>query len=118
MKAGTFFLAAINDVFRGLTPETKETLAIFGGLFVVLLVIVVWILCFRKPSSRHHHHPRSRSRSAQRNETQEPAQPVVRKRRVRRSKYRQRPFNPTLAQTRGLPPLRDERQQSTSQFSS
>ncbi|WP_160164570.1 hypothetical protein [Pedosphaera parvula] len=48
----------------------------------------------------------------------EPVPPATKKRRVRRSSHPQRSFNPTLAQTHGLPPLRDEQQNSTTPYSS
>jgi hypothetical protein len=119
MKAGAFFLASINGVFSDISPNTMELLAIFTGFVVVVALVLVWVLYFRKPSRPHHHHHRrsqARTQNAPENEIQEAVQPVVKKRRVRRSRHPQRPFNPTLAQTRGLPPLRHEGQQSTSQF--
>lgn len=118
MKADLFFLASINGVFSDIAPDTMEVLAIFTGFVVVVALALVWVLYFRKPSRRHHHHRRShaRTQNAPGTEAQEAAQPAAKKRRVRRSRHPQRSFNPTLAQTRGLPPLRHEGQQSTSQF--
>lgn len=119
MKTGAFFLASINGVFSDISPDTMEVLAIFTGFVVVVAVALVWVLYFRKPSRRHYHHHRrsqSRTQNVPENEMQEAAQPIAKKRRVRRSRHPQRPFNPTLAQTRGLPPLRHGQQQSTSQF--
>jgi len=76
---------------------------IVGALGAVALIIFLVVYCFRKKlfnRGRRHHH-----RSAV-GETEDMETSGGGRRKSRRS---HRPMNPTLAQTRGLPPLRDEK---------
>lgn len=81
---------------------------IFGSLAVVALSAFLLVYCFRKKllgRHRHHHHHRPAPGESQAPE----AGGDKRHKRTRRSRHAHRPLNPTLAQTRGLPPLRDEK---------
>jgi len=100
--------------YFGATREFFIVLAAGSGAAVLA---VIWVLLFYKGVRRRrhrghhsHHHfdrqPEPRASSGERvTLTPEPA-PVRRWRRRRRA---HRPRNPTLAETRGLPPLRAER---------
>jgi LPXTG-motif cell wall-anchored protein len=77
---------------------TGESLAIFGALGLATLLALVWAIYFRKRRRRH---------AGQR--TQRLACLPKRKGRLRREHRRR---NPTLAETRGLPPVRAERHSS------
>lgn len=82
---------------------------IFGSLGVVALFIFILVYCFRKRllgRHRHHHHHRPAPNESAAPEAGGGGRSEKKSRRSRRS---HRPLNPTLAQTRGLPPLRDEK---------
>lgn len=81
---------------------------IVGALGVVALSAFLLVYCFRKKLlsryRRHHHHrPAPNEISAMETDGGKS------QKRSRRSRHAHRPLNPTLAQTRGLPPLRDEK---------
>jgi hypothetical protein len=98
-----------------LVPESLLRMLAFHStiIFVVLLVLLVtgvfiWAAFFRKPvrrrSSKHRWKPKEES--AVQNGTAAPdSQPARRRHKRRRPRQ---PLNPTLAETRGLPPLRDK----------
>lgn len=101
-----------------LSASVNDTLDIVCAAIVVTLAVVIWAVFYRKKHRRRlhrHHHQQQRqgndnpgSPSSAESPT-EPARSHLRKQGSwRRSKHRDRPMNPTLAQTRGLPPLRDE----------
>jgi hypothetical protein len=94
----------------------SQTAIIFGAIALVALVPFLLVWCFRrrifhrhKRHHHHHHHYRPAPQIAAATERLMPDENggKVRKR-WRRSKYPHRPLNPTLAQTRGLPPLRGQ----------
>jgi len=85
------------------------------AVIIVTVLAVVWAAFYRKKrrrrTHRHHHHHHANEGDARFTAADTQAEPegAVRKRRNwRRSKHRERSLNPTLAETRGLPPLRDE----------
>ena len=95
-------------------PATLERIVIFGAIGLVTLLALLWAAFLRKKRRRrreHHHAPRHSSGPAEVPETSEdenaPSPPEKRHRR-RRSRRRDRPRNPTLAETGGLPPIRPE----------
>jgi hypothetical protein len=102
-------------IFAALLPQGLLRMLAFHStvIFFILLVLLVsgvfiWAAFFRKPA-RHRstrHRSRPKEEVAIQNGAAAPAtQPV--KRRHKRRRQRQ-PLNPTLAQTRGLPPVRDK----------
>jgi len=100
---------AIQPMLASLTQRTViEYLIYCGAITVVALGIFYWAVAVRKPRKRkHRHHWRSGSRKNSAPEN--PAGDASRRRR-RRAEL---PRNPTLAETRGLPPLRDGQSDST-----
>ena len=82
------------------------------AVFVVLLILIVgavfvWATFFRKPRKPHHarrHHWKG-DRAEADPVTATNVPPGGRRRRRRRA---HRPINPTLSQTHGLPPVRDD----------
>ncbi|MBP9901340.1 MAG: hypothetical protein KBH45_07770 [Verrucomicrobia bacterium] len=75
-----------------------EYLIIAGAVLLVTFAVLVWALVFRKPGKRRHsHHPPA-------------AESHRRESKTTRSQSRRRrrnfPRQPTLAETGGLPPLR------------
>ncbi len=92
-----------------------EVLAMCGGFALAIGISIAWAIRYsKKQKNRHGHHHRHRSKTDRRplnfvvtgsEASSEPRQ----HRRVRRRQRRpHRPMNPTLAQTGGLPPMRDE----------
>jgi hypothetical protein len=96
-----------------LPQSLRQELYIVVPLVVVTLGIFVWAYFFRKKPRqrkyRHHHQKHADKEAVPQGEAAPAPEPVTRRRhRARRSKYPPRPLNPTLAQSRGLPPMRDE----------
>jgi hypothetical protein len=97
-------------------PETlREELYIGGAIIFVTVLAATWLLLSRKKHRRrydHAHHHRAGNEAPGNPPGAKPAldndRNVRKRRRGRRSKYPERPLNPTLAQTRGLPPLRNQ----------
>jgi len=79
-----------------------EYLILSGAILLVAAVLVFWAAAIRKPKSER----RYKYHRAPRGQTPPPPQSAKRKRRS------EPPRNPTLAETRGLPPVRES--QSTS----
>jgi hypothetical protein len=101
--------AADLDHLRSLqrTSPAKTGLGlVFGAIVTVVVVVLIWIIFFRKredPSARRYREHFTRSSELQSNSAENRATSGRRKK--RRREHRQR--NPTLAETGGLPPLRD-----------
>ena len=89
-------------------PDSLETASMFGALFLVSVVIVIGTISLRKRrrARRSHHH--QSPRPAPRNSPEPEAKFALMTRRQRRRRREHRPRNPTLAETGGLPPLRQD----------
>jgi hypothetical protein len=87
--------------FNRMDPAARERLVVLGALLLVSAVAVLLIVLFRK--RHHHHHSHERSADVPRSG---PA-PEGKRRKWRRRRRDHRPRNPTLAETGGLPPIRD-----------
>ena len=98
----------------------RERVMIFGALGLVTLGLVFWAVFIRKKRHRHHshhhhhhHHHRHYDSARVQEAPEEPqtenasSQPERRHHRWRRRRHH-RPRNPTLAETGGLPPIRQE----------
>jgi hypothetical protein len=85
-----------------------QLLIVGGSLFAVILFAVVWAVFIRRksPRRRRRHHWRTHSPAIVNGSGSDSAPEPGRRR--RRSRSNERPRNPTLAETRGLPPLRDQ----------
>ena len=97
-----------------LTSGLSQLSVILLSLLGVILTAFIGVFVFRKQllrrKRRHHHHHRKSSAVAPGQGGHDSAPPseikISKKRRRVRRKHRHR--NPTLAETRGLPPNRDE----------
>jgi cell division protein FtsN len=95
-----------------------EILATFGSIAAAVIIAVIWAVYYslkkkkrKHHKHRHHHHAKSADAAAPAEdaaETPPPAEEVKTRRKWKRQRRPHRPLNPTLAQTRGLPPMRDE----------
>jgi hypothetical protein len=107
-------VAYILSTYRFLNPTTKEGLVVLSatGLLTVALVVLVVLLKKKRRRRRehhhsHHHHSPPAEVAEASTEEDATASPEKRRRR-RRSRRPHRPRNPTLAETGGLPPIRQE----------
>ena len=81
-----------------------------GAIVLVAIGLFFWAVAIRKPRKRkHRHHWRTSSRKNAPPESVEPKSSGRRRR-------SEPPRNPTLAETRGLPPLRDGHSDSTQHY--
>jgi hypothetical protein len=108
--AWLFDLGNPNSALMTLAPTTYHII-FTGAIFLVAIGIVLWAGMLRKRRKRRElHHWRRQSRqgatAAPEAKATEPP-PAESKKRRRRRRRSEPPRNPTLAETRGLPPVRD-----------
>jgi FtsZ-interacting cell division protein ZipA len=105
---------AVLATWRMSDPALRERLLIFGAIGLVTLLILAWAVFLRRRRRRRHEHHHSHHHSSkpaevvQASAEEDVAPPAEKRRRRRRSGHRHRPRNPTLAETGGLPPIRQE----------
>jgi hypothetical protein len=115
MNKISLFLADIdpNDLLNAQTKFTDsklyEVVVMLGAVFLAVVIGSIWAIVYSKKKKKRHHRP-SGSREPMLMDQQPAAGSDENKTRkgLRRSRRPHRPMNPTLAQTRGLPPMRDE----------
>jgi FtsZ-interacting cell division protein ZipA len=92
-----------------LPPESMDVLIVLGVIVLVALIVFFWAFSFRKAGKRprkHHHHHHRKSYREQFKKNAAGIGELIRQH--RRQHHREHhPINPTLAQTGGLPPLRE-----------
>ena len=96
------------SVFKNPGSSAGEVLLLVGIFVGVSLVIFLWAAYMRRPRKmrhtyRHLHQTDDHSESSHHHRSRS-----GRRRHRRRSHGKERPMNPTLAQTGGLPPRHDE----------
>ncbi|MDB6108625.1 MAG: hypothetical protein JWR69_375 [Pedosphaera sp.] len=88
-----------------LSEAASNGLIILGALVAIVLVVFIWAACFRKKPRqrkyRYQHSDKAAPVAATQNGNGDARKKWRRPRRARRQ------LNPTLAETRGLPPVRD-----------
>lgn len=84
--------------------HTLNTVLFTGSISIVILGAFIWIKVFHRKRKRRYEHPKS---SAQLSSTRK------QKRRRRRSGPA---ANPTLAETRGLPPVREDHRDAAEHY--
>jgi len=89
------------------SPGWVDFFIFLGAIAVVAALLFYWAFAIRKRKNRirkyrHHHHPRPGYR-----EQLKKVAAGIRQRRGKRHREH-RPINPTLAQTGGLPPIRED----------
>jgi len=91
----------------GASPAARtlaELLVLIGAVLLVAIAVMIWAVAFRKKRKRtrlYHRHHRSSAESAASENSGKRSQGSRRRR-----EGRERPRNPTLAETGGLPPAR------------
>jgi hypothetical protein len=111
-----FASAQIEDVLahlRSMGSGARERLVFCAAMGILIACVAVWALFFRKSRrKRHRHHHGHHSSQAAANDAVaeksegDPAEPPKRLK-WRRPRRDHRPRNPTLAETGGLPPVRE-----------
>jgi hypothetical protein len=92
--------------WQTMTPAARDRVVILGALAFVILLLVIWVVVFRKRytdlhSQRHsYEYPRANGGDGD--------SKGHKRRKWRRQRRPHRPLNPTLAQTGGLPPIRSD----------
>jgi hypothetical protein len=88
-----------------------ETLALLGALLIAILIGSVWAVIYSKKRKKRPHRQQHQEQpgyvSLNRGTVAETDEEVKVRKKWRRQRRPHRPLNPTLAQTRGLPPVRD-----------
>lgn len=84
--------------------DNLQNTILVSALFVLIALVFAWAAFIRKPSRRREKHPRPRPVL----ETNLSTAASVKQRKRRRRKRTQLPTNPTLAEIRGLPPIRND----------
>jgi hypothetical protein len=92
-----------------LAPEWVDFLILFGAILLVVLVAFSWAFVTHKRRNhihKHRHHGRRKGIREQIQKSAVDIKELVRQHRGGHQRER-RPINPTLAQTGGLPPIRE-----------
>jgi hypothetical protein len=115
VKIGYWFAdVEIEDValsWQKMSASTKDGVMIFGVLMVMTIVLIIWaaFIRSRRRRKRQYHYRRSRPEAVERRpDKPETGASQSGRRRFRRRRREHRPKNPTLAETGGLPPVRDD----------
>jgi hypothetical protein len=87
-------------------------LAMLGALALAVIIASIWAVLYsqkkKRRKHRHHQHSQSRTGPAGAPESADATAEIKKRKKWRKPRRAHRPLNPTLAQTGGLPPIRDE----------
>lgn len=95
----------VSTSWHNMSRTTRDLALVLAALAVLTLAILVWVVFFRerrRHSSSWHMRKRNHPSESRNGDGSE------RRRRRRRRRSEQRPRNPTLAETGGLPPVRGQ----------
>jgi len=88
------------------------TVAMFVAVTLAVIVGAIWAILYsqkrKKRPHRHHQKERPGYVSSTQTTVEESEDEIKVRKKWRRQRRPHRPLNPTLAQTKGLPPVRDE----------
>ncbi|HZQ46564.1 MAG TPA: hypothetical protein VFC07_06110 [Verrucomicrobiae bacterium] len=109
------FVDSVSGESNVFTSGLSEMSIIFGAVLVVILMSLVGVFVFRKQllrrkKHRHHHHRRKPDEavSGRNGHDSVPRGEMIKRGKRRRVRRKHRSRNPSLAETRGLPPNREE----------
>ena len=84
---------------------------VMGAVLLVALAVLIWAISFRKSGTkrqhRHHHHRKQGNFREDFKKTTSGIKEIIHQRQ-HQHRHKHRQLNPTLAQTGGLPPIREE----------
>ena len=111
-----FFASGIVETIRSWSTSKSgsfQSLVFWGSFVVIALIVFGWAVIFRKESRlpRHHHRHHPRPAMNQINEDDNGGGFFSRFGRKHRKRKNRRHANPTLAETGGLPEVRDRKKQ-------
>jgi len=103
-------LPEVAENWRRLSGVRQEALLVCGALLAISAAILLWFLLTSKRRQRHSRHHGSSRRFGMNPdaESSDPALALPHRRKWRRRRRDHRPRNPTLAETGGLPPIRQD----------
>jgi hypothetical protein len=117
MNIPPFLLAAFTvedtlSLWKSLSQSNRERVVVLTAILLVAVPFAIWALFFskrRRHRSHHHRHHHSHEEVAPLAAIEEDDTSTRhrRRRKWRRPRREHRPRNPTLAETGGLPPVRD-----------
>jgi hypothetical protein len=89
------------------TPELRGRLTMLLAILIAISIPIIWAVYFRgrRRHRKHHHHHHAPRVSPESGAVSESPRRFRRRKRRRRSSHPNRPLNPTLAETGGLPPI-------------
>ena len=94
-----------------MSPSARESVLVIGSIFLMAVAVVLWTVFFhqhkRRRPSHGEHYRRSSIQEAKATLT-EVSRHLQRRQHDRRRRRRKHPGNPSLAESRGLPPSRAE----------
>jgi hypothetical protein len=102
-----------------LTSSLSQFIIVVLALLAIVLISFIGVFIFRKQLLRRkhrHHHRKSNGVVSGRNGDSVPAGESQMRRKGRRVRRKRRHRNPTLAETRGLPPTKDEQSMTPPSF--
>jgi hypothetical protein len=103
-------LLAAQKQFMG--SKLFEMVAMFGAVVLAVIIGATWAVLYSKKRKRrpHRHHQKEQPGYISKTTAKvaESEDEIKVRKKWRRQRRPHRPLNPTLAQTRGLPPMRDE----------
>ncbi len=103
-----------------LSASTRDLILVFGAVVLVSTLALLWAVFFRRRRRHRHHHHHSHSHPDSVPAASDPAPPAAQpqeadaapplhhRHKRRRRRHKERPRNPTLAETGGLPPVRSD----------
>ena len=100
-----------------LSPGWIDFFIVMGAVLLMALVVLIWAISFykrgKKPRHHHHRHHRHRRHGNFREDFQKTTAGIKEiiekgKHQHHHHRHEHRPLNPTLAQTGGLPPIRED----------
>ncbi len=101
--------AATARLFFGVSAASK--VSVLGAITIIALLAFVWAMFIRRPEGHSHHRHHWLESKDPEDEPRSHHRGWFSFRRHHRRHHRERPANPTLAQTRGLPSVRQDESQ-------
>ena len=113
MTPPSFFFAQIETLInqpvqKSVSTTVRDTFIIIGCALVLAAVLFGATYLYRKRKPHHHHHHYPDPKPLEDSEESAPSRRKSRRRRRKPDHPDKRPRNPTLSETGGLPPMRQE----------
>jgi hypothetical protein len=124
MKGAFVQLGVLQTVlsdWRQMNAAMRENLTMYGAIVLLALAALIWAAYFRKRRKHHHHHHHHHHHGHEwgknpgnENGNESPMLlSLFKTRKKRKLRKAHRPRNPTLAETGGMPSIREDRPSSS-----